>query len=90
YAFRVAAAKGIEDDRLQTFAIAGILVAAAKSAQEIARLKAAAAAADADARAAAVESLGFMARAGVHESDLKLYAQIHSISDDDYERAVGN
>jgi hypothetical protein len=29
-----------------------------------------------------------MARAGVHESDLKLYAQIHSISDADYEQAV--
>jgi hypothetical protein len=118
-------AKGIEDDRLQTFAIAGILVAAdkfidrdysdnvrrwlnmtkvgqiileeineavaaaeAKSAQEIARLKAAAAAAEADARAAAVESLGFMARAGVHESDLKLYAQIHNISEADYARMV--
>jgi hypothetical protein len=29
-----------------------------------------------------------MARAGVHESDLKLYAQIHNIPTDDYERAV--
>jgi hypothetical protein len=123
----VEAAKGIADENLQTFAIAGILVAAdkfidrdysdnvrswlnmtkvgqiileeineavaaaeAKSAQEIARLKAEAAEAAQAAQAAqaALDSLGFMARAGVHESDLKLYAQIHSISDDDYERAV--
>jgi hypothetical protein len=123
----VETAKGIEDERQQTFAIAGILVAsdkfidrdysdnvrrwlnmtkvgqiileeineavaaeAAKSAQEIARLKAEAAAAAAEAAKAAVESLGFMARAGVHESDLKLYAQMHNISDADYARAVGN
>jgi hypothetical protein len=132
----VEAAKGIADEGLQTFAIAGILVAtdkfidrdysdnvrrwlnmtkvgqiildeineavaaeAAKSAQEIAQLKAeaeaakaaeaaAAEAAAAEAAKAALESLGFMARAGVHESDLKLYAQIHSISDADYEQAV--
>jgi Holliday junction resolvasome RuvABC DNA-binding subunit len=65
---------------------------AAKSSAAIAAAEAKAAEAEAQAAeaaaAAALESLGFMARAGVHESDLKLYAQIHSISDADYEQAV--